>query len=46
MESFLERAFNNSIFITLTGLGQRHSLAGFGSGTEVRPDNVWRHSGD
>lgn len=23
-----------------TGLGQRHSLAGFGSGRDVRPDNV------
>ena len=26
----------------ITGLGQRHLLAGLGGGWDVRPDNVWR----
>jgi hypothetical protein len=39
---FFSAGFSNSIFIMHNGLGPRHLLAGFGSGRDARPDNVWR----
>ncbi len=41
IESFFAWAFSKSIFIINNGLGQRHLLASFGGGREVRFDNVW-----